>query len=325
MAELSTATAIADVDVADTVILPVRKGGVAGLLKMTLLQLKNYISTNLGVSAWKDPVRAKTTAALAANTYANGASGVGATLTGNVNGALAAQDGVTLAAGERLLVANEVTGSHNGLYTLTQVGDGTHPYILTRAVDADIAGELVNATVMVEEGSTQADQQWMCTTNAPIVVGTTALVWTQSNPGGGLLASNNLSDVSNPATAGANIRPVECIILACSDETTALTAGTAKVSFRMPYAFTVTEVYASLTTAQASGSIFTVDINEAGVSIISTKLTIDNTELDSDTAATPAVISDASLARRALMTVDIDQIGDGTAKGLKVTLVGHRT
>lgn len=123
-------------------------------------------------------------------------------------------------------------------------------------------------------------------------------------------------------------KQLESFVLACSDETTALTAGLAKVTFRMPYAFTVTAVYASLTTAQATngaGGIFTVDINEGGTSILSTKLTIDNTEDDSDTATTPAVISDASLAHRAKITVDIDQIGDGTAKGLKVTLVGRRT
>jgi hypothetical protein len=87
---------------------------------------------------------------------------------------------------------------------------------------------------------------------------------------------------------------------------------------------TVTEVRASLTTAQASGSIFTVDINESGTTIISTKLTIDNTEKTSTTAATAAVISDASLADDAEMTVDIVQIGDGTAKGLKIWLIGTR-
>ena len=65
-----------------------------------------------------------------------------------------------------------------------------------------------------------------------------------------------------------------------------------------------------------------MDINEAGTSIISTKLTIDNTEKTSVTAATAAVISDASLADDAEITIDIDQIGDGTAKGLKVTLIG---
>jgi hypothetical protein len=111
---------------------------------------------------------------------------------------------------------------------------------------------------------------------------------------------------------------------ACSDETTALTTGTAKVTFRMPYAMTVYEVRASLTTAQASGSIFTVDINESGTSILSTKLTIDNTEKTSVTATTPPVISDTALADDAEITVDIDQIGNGTAKGLKITLIGVR-
>lgn len=123
----------------------------------------------------------------------------------------------------------------------------------------------------------------------------------------------------------ANLTNVQSIVAAASDETTALTTGTAKVTFRMPYAFTLTSVRASLTTAQASGSIFTVDINESGTTILSTKLTIDNTEKTSTTAATPPVISDASLADDAEITVDIDQVGNGTAKGLKVTLIGKRT
>lgn len=112
--------------------------------------------------------------------------------------------------------------------------------------------------------------------------------------------------------------------VACSDEVVALTTGTAKVTFRMPFEMTVSEVRASLKTAQASGSTFTVDINEGGASILSTKLTVDNTEKTSTTAATPAVISDADLADDAEMTVDIDQVGDGTAAGLKIILIGSR-
>ena len=96
------------------------------------------------------------------------------------------------------------------------------------------------------------------------------------------------------------------------------------MTFRMPYAFTVSAVRASLTTAQTSGSIFTVDINDSGATILSTKLTIDNTEKTSTTAATSAVISDTSLADDAEITIDIDQVGDGTAKGLKITLIGTR-
>lgn len=123
----------------------------------------------------------------------------------------------------------------------------------------------------------------------------------------------------------ANLTNVQSIVAAASDETTALTTGTSKVTFRMPYAFTLSAVRASLTTAQTSGSLLTIDINESGTTILSTKLTIDNTEKTSTTAATPPVISDTALADDAEITIDIDQVGDGTAKGLKITLIGKRT
>jgi hypothetical protein len=112
------------------------------------------------------------------------------------------------------------------------------------------------------------------------------------------------------------------LIVAASDETTALTTGANKVIFRMPRAITLTSVRASLTTAQASGTIFTVDINENGTSILSTKITIDNTEKTSTTAATLPVISDSSLGDDSEISIDIDQIGNGTATGLKVYLIG---
>jgi len=116
----------------------------------------------------------------------------------------------------------------------------------------------------------------------------------------------------------------EYLVCAASDERTALTTGTSKITFRMPYALTLSAVRCSLTTAQTSGSIFTVDINDGGTTILSTKLTIDNTEKTSTTAATAAVISDVNLADDAEITIDIDQVGDGTAKGLKITLIGTR-
>lgn len=116
----------------------------------------------------------------------------------------------------------------------------------------------------------------------------------------------------------------QALIVAVSDETTALTTGTAKITFRMPFAFVLTDVRAGLSTAQTSGSTLTVDINETGASILSTKLTIDNTEKTSTTAAAQPVISDSTLADDAEMTIDIDTVGDGTATGLKVTLLGYR-
>lgn len=114
----------------------------------------------------------------------------------------------------------------------------------------------------------------------------------------------------------------ESFIVACSDEVSSLTTGSAKATIRMPYDFVVDEVRGSLTTAQTSGSIMTMDIQKDGVSILSTLLTIDNGEKTSTTAATPAVIDDAGLNDDSEITFDITQIGDGTATGLKMYLIG---
>tara|TARA_R110000824_G_scaffold25339_1_gene88313 strand:+ start:100 stop:642 length:543 start_codon:yes stop_codon:yes gene_type:complete len=119
--------------------------------------------------------------------------------------------------------------------------------------------------------------------------------------------------------------PVQSFIIACSDETTLLTTGT-KVTFRLPYAFTLTAVRASLTTSATGGNLLTVDINEAGSTILSTKITIDASETTSVTATTAPVISDTSLADNAQITIDIDQVGNTNAgKGLKVALIGSKT
>ena len=124
-------------------------------------------------------------------------------------------------------------------------------------------------------------------------------------------------------SGGSSGPTISSIIVACSDETTALAAGVNKVTFRMPYGFNLVEVRGSLSTAQTSGSLLTVDVNASGTSILSTKLTFDNTETTTKTAATPPVVATTFLADDTEMSVDIDAIGDGTAKGLKVALIGY--
>lgn len=136
-------------------------------------------------------------------------------------------------------------------------------------------------------------------------------------------AGEELSASDAATILGTTVKSTESIIVAVGDETTAITTGTAKVTFRMPYAFTLTDVRASLTTASSSGNP-AVDINEGGASIFSVTLTIDSGETTSTTATTAYTFSDTSLADDAEMTIDIDTAGTG-AKGLKVTLIGHRT
>jgi len=119
--------------------------------------------------------------------------------------------------------------------------------------------------------------------------------------------------------------PIEYVI-ACSDETSDLTTGTAKVTFRAPVAFLLTGVAASVNTAPTDADI-EVDINNGANSALSTKLSIDASEKTSATAASAAVIDTDydDIAADAEITIDIDQIGSTIAgKGLKVVLKGVR-
>ena len=131
-------------------------------------------------------VQYATTAALAANTYNNGTSGVGATLTANANGTLTI-DGYTLVVGDvgkRLLIKNESTTANNGVYTLTQAGTVLLPYILTRATDYDSSGSGTNEVdqgdlILVINGTQNANTSWVEQTPLPITIGTTAIVFIQ--------------------------------------------------------------------------------------------------------------------------------------------------
>lgn len=173
---------------------------------------KSYVDSVISGLDVKPSVRAATTAVLPANTYANGTAGVGATLTATANAALAAIDGVTLVANDRVLVKNEAAGANNGIYTVTQVGTVGTPYILTRVTDFDGgAAEMDSAFVFVEEGTTNADTGWTCTNDGAVTVGTTALTFTQFSSSAVILAGNGLtksgSTISavDDATGGANL------------------------------------------------------------------------------------------------------------------------
>jgi hypothetical protein len=137
----------------------------------------------------KPDVQYCSTSALPANTYANGSSGVGATLTGTANGPLVI-DGVTMLlaqVGTRILVAGESTSANNGWYTLTQQGTvAVSPYILTRDTLSDQAAEIgpgyltsVIAGNAVTPGSANNGKVFISVCADPFTVGATALTFSQ--------------------------------------------------------------------------------------------------------------------------------------------------
>lgn len=115
----------------------------------------NQLNSAVQGYSWKQPVRAATTA----NITLSGAQTI---------------DGVSLVAGDRVLVKNQTTASANGIYV---VATGTW----ARATDMDASSEALLATCLVSEGSTLGNTGWTMTTDAPITLGTTSLVYTQTS------------------------------------------------------------------------------------------------------------------------------------------------
>jgi hypothetical protein len=131
-----------------------------------------------------------------------------------------------------------------------------------------------------------------------------------------------------PAWASAgHVTQSRALEVACGSETDAITTGTAKITFRMPFALTLNAgesgVRASLTGAGSTSGTTTVDINEGGSTILSTKCTIDDGDLTSVGASSAVVVSDVNLADNASITVDVDAVTGGADEtGLKIQLIG---
>lgn len=138
------------------------------------------------------PTAAATIAALPANTR------VGNVLTANANGALAAQDGVTLAVTKRLLVKDEVTTANNGIFDVTSMGAGGAPWILTRSTDADESVKAPGGFIVpVSGGTVNGNSVFQLQTDDPVTLNTTGLTFAKisgastrrSNPYGGTVAA----------------------------------------------------------------------------------------------------------------------------------------
>jgi len=118
---------------------------------------KAYVDATAAGYKWKDPVRAATTA----NITLSGAQSI---------------DGVSVIAGDRVLVKAQSTASANGIY-LAAAG------AWSRATDFDASAELLGASCFVSEGTTLGNSVWVLTTDGPITLGSTSLTFTQTNGG----------------------------------------------------------------------------------------------------------------------------------------------
>lgn len=266
-----------------------------------------------------------TTAPLPACTYSNGTGGVGATLTGNVNGALTV-DSYTFTSpadnGMRILVKNQASGLENGVYTLTQAGNSSPgaPFILTRATDFDTVGTGVNQIdegdfFLVTSGTVNLNTAWVQQTPPPITLGTTALVFQQF-----------AAPITYTAGTGLSESPSYTFNIA----TTGVTAATYGSASSVPVfavnaqgqLTSVTNTSIAISGAAVSGNISGQAGSVANALTAGTYLTSGGT-YDGSVARTFAV--DATSANTASKVVARDASGDFSAGTITATLSGSAT
>ena len=179
---------------------------------------KTYVDGlfSTGIS-YHDPVLVEEDVALVA-VYAqpNGASnGVGATLTNNAANAALVVDGVSVSNTARILVYAQANAVQNGVYTVTNPGNASAQWVLTRATDADTFG-LANPNQLgqgdaffVTDGDTGAGRTYICNTPGTITFGSTNITFAEISSsqiyaaGTGLNLANLTFSISNTAVTAA--------------------------------------------------------------------------------------------------------------------------
>lgn len=159
----------------------------------TKLATTAYVDNAVLGQNFKEACKYATTAALPAIVYANGASGVGATLTAVAFGALSF-DGSTPSIADRVLIKNQVSTFQNGIYTVTTVGGVATLFVLTRALDADQTNEWKTGdSVFITSGSTLSTTTWAYTGVDNPTMGTDALTFAQIAGQGSFTGGNGIT------------------------------------------------------------------------------------------------------------------------------------
>jgi hypothetical protein len=255
---------------------------------------KLYVDNVTAGINFHESVHAASTTNLA-TTYANGTSGVGATLTADTSRAFAVLDGESVVLGQRVLIKNQTDAKQNGIYTLTTVGSVSAPWVLTRATDADNnpTGEMKTGDfVFVQNGTVNASVGYINNSTAnPIVIGTDNISYVEFSAGKTVVAGSGLTEAV-PGT---------------------LSIATGAITSAMIADGSIVDADVNASAAIAKTKIAGTAITAADTGTVTSTMILDGTIATGDIA--DGAITTAKIADGAVATVDI---ADGAVTSAKI-------
>ena len=186
---------------------------------------KQYVDMIGAGLTFKNATQAGTTVNLNA-TYNNGTAGVGATLTNAGADAAFVVDGYSAVLNDRILVKNQTTSADNGIYTVTTVGDGVTPWVLTRSTDYDTPSQIQPGDFIVTiNGTVNADLAWL-QLDTIATIGTDPVVFVQFSPAAATGVTSVSGTTNEITVVNGTTTPVVSISATYAGQASITTLGT---------------------------------------------------------------------------------------------------
>lgn len=276
----------------------------------TQIATTEFVQIAVRSTPGKEASEYATIAALPAIVYANGSSGVGATLTGVAVGALGV-DSQSPAVGNRILVKNQVSTFQNGIYTVTATGSGIAVFVLTRALDFNQQTDvLTGAATYVVGGTTLAGTTWDVNSADSPVMGTDAITFVQSAGPGSVVQGNGIT------ITGTSIA-INTAVTADLTSTQTMTGKTIDgvTPTVMGYVDPTSSIQTQLNSKQVSGAyLTTVDISANTNLAVSAPVV-----LTGDTLSIPAATASVNGYATSTQITKLDGITAGATANAKAT------